>query len=112
MESWMPLRAEEFPFPFPADQRALAQRFIDNRQVTLLDAGEGGTWRAGVRIFKRGIPARGERDTLTGALSCDRECPHVENTGEGCAHLFALVLASAKHAAGPAAPDAADDDTP
>ncbi len=86
------LRPEDFPFPFRDDQRAIAARFVENGQAELKATGSMALWRVRIKIFKRTLEAWAERDQKTGKLRFACECPHIENTGEGCAHLFTLCL--------------------
>jgi superfamily II DNA or RNA helicase len=108
----MSIRPEDFPFGFSADQRKLAETFVSNRQVELLERGPGAYARARVRIFKRTLEAWAERRDDGSPLRFECECPHVENEGTGCAHLFALCLMDAAAEAAAATPPKPEDDAP
>ncbi|HYC78738.1 MAG TPA: SNF2-related protein, partial [Planctomycetota bacterium] len=104
----MPVRPEDFPFPFPPAQRSLGERFVAERQVELLEHGPGDAARVRVKVFKRTVEAWVDRKD--GKLRFECECPYVENEGAGCAHLYALCLAVA--AADAPEPEKSDDDAP
>ncbi len=107
----MPIRPEDFPFGFAPDQRKLAETFVANRQAELIENGPDDA-RVRIKIFKKTLEAFAERKP-GGVFRSDCDCPHFENEGTGCAHLFAMCLLVQKAAEAPAgAADDADDDLP
>jgi hypothetical protein len=98
------IRPEDFPFGFASDQRRLAATFLAGRQAELIELERGGdAARARIKIFKRTLEVWAERGPDgTTRFGCD--CPHYENEGTGCAHLFALCLLLEQAAAKAAAP--------
>jgi superfamily II DNA or RNA helicase len=105
----MPIRPEDFPFGFAADQKSLGERFVEERQTELVECGPGDEGRVRIRIFKRTVEAWAERrKDGTFRFGCD--CPHVENEGSGCAHLYALCLLTKKAADEAGRPASVDPD--
>ncbi|MAG58310.1 MAG: hypothetical protein CMJ83_18645 [Planctomycetes bacterium] len=83
---------DDFLIPFTDATKDEGQRLHEEGDVSLLESCEGDFYEAHVRFFRRHHAVWLERKD--GGCEHECTCAWFENEGSGCAHLWALVLAS------------------
>ena len=93
-----PIASDALDLPFGDEVRAEGRELFDSGRIRLREADDENAFEARVPFFRRHHTVWLRRDP-GGRIRHGCTCPHTVNTGEGCAHLFGLLLAIAEREA-------------